>query len=49
MPEAFKEFFVHNPFWAVTIIILMALPILGAVAWVVMRALKKPDDPGASH
>jgi len=44
MPEVFKEFFSQNPFWAIIIIIFMALPILGAVAWVITRALKKPDN-----
>jgi len=48
MPEALKEFFAQNPFWAVIIVIFMALPIAGAVAWVITRALKKRDDPGDS-
>jgi len=49
MPEAFKEFFIQNPFWAITIIVFMGLPILGAVAWVIRRALNKPDDSGVSR
>ena len=44
MPDAFKEFFSSQPFWGLVIIILMGLPILGAVAWVIMRALRKYDN-----
>lgn len=44
MPDAFKEFLSSQPFWGLVIIILMALPILGAVAWVIMRALRKYDN-----
>lgn len=44
MPEVFKEFLGNHPFWGIIIIIFMGLPLVGAVAWVVMRALKKPDN-----
>jgi len=43
MPEGFGEFFAQHPVWAVILIILMALPIVGAVAWVIQRAFKKPE------
>jgi len=44
MPEAYAEFVANNPFWAVVIILLMGLSIVGAVAWVILGALKKPED-----
>lgn len=44
MPEGFKVFLASNPIWGIIIIMLMGLPLGGAVAWVVLRALKKPDD-----
>jgi len=44
MPEAFKEFFADQPFWGLLIVIFMGLPILGAVAWVVLRALRQNDN-----
>jgi hypothetical protein len=43
MPNSFQAFFAHEPFWAITITLLMALPILGAVAWVILRAFRKPS------
>jgi hypothetical protein len=45
MPEGFQTFLSTNPIWGIVIIILMALPLLGAVAWVVMRAIKNPEEP----
>jgi hypothetical protein len=45
MPESFGQFFAQHPVWAVLLVILMGLPIIGAVAWIIMRAFKKPDDP----
>jgi flagellar biogenesis protein FliO len=44
MPEEFREFVAGHPIWGIFILILMALPLVGAVAWVVMRALRKPED-----
>ena len=44
MPEAYAEFVASHPFWAAVIVILMGLSIVGAVAWVILRALRKPDD-----
>jgi len=44
MPDAFKEFFADQPFWGLLIVIFMGLPILGAVAWVVLRALRPSDN-----
>jgi hypothetical protein len=44
MPEAYAEFAASNPFWAILIVVFMGLSIVGAVAWVILRALKKPDD-----
>jgi hypothetical protein len=44
MPEGFKAFAASHPIWGIIIIVFMGLPLVGAVAWVVMRALKKPDD-----
>jgi formate-dependent nitrite reductase membrane component NrfD len=44
MPDAFSEFIAQEPFWGVIIIVLMVLPIIGAVAWVILRALKRTDD-----
>jgi len=44
MPEGFKAFLASNPIWGIIIIVLMGLPLIGAVAWVVLRALKKPND-----
>lgn len=44
MPEAYVEFIASHPFWALLIIILMGLPIIGAVAWIILRALRRPDD-----
>jgi hypothetical protein len=44
MHDSFKIFFSQQPFWAITIIIFMALPIIGAVAWVIFRALRKPQN-----
>ena len=43
MPDALKTFFQQDPFWAVIMLVLMVLPILGAIAWVVLRAFKKYD------
>ena len=44
MPDDFVKFFSNNPFWAAVIIVFMVLPILGAIAWVIARALKKPEN-----
>lgn len=44
MPEGFKDFLATNPIWGIIIILLMGLPIVGAVAWVILRALKKSDN-----
>ena len=46
MPEGFEQFIAQNPFWAILIVALMGLPIIGAVAWVIRRALKGPEDKG---
>jgi hypothetical protein len=45
MPDGFKEFMANNPVLGIIILVFMALPILGAVAWVVLRALKKNEEP----
>jgi hypothetical protein len=46
MPESFGEFFANHPFWAVFLIIFMGLPIIGAVAWIILNAFKKdPQNP----
>jgi len=42
----FDKFFADQPFWAVIILLLMALPIVGAVAWVILRALRRRDGAG---
>jgi hypothetical protein len=44
MPDTFKEFISSRPVWAIIIIAFMGLPVVGAVAWVIIRALRKPDD-----
>jgi hypothetical protein len=49
MPDSFQKFFANDPFWAIIIMILMVMPILGAIAWVVLRAIKKPSDNKEDH
>jgi hypothetical protein len=44
MPEGFDQFFAQSPFWAVLMIVLMGISIVGAVAWVILRALRKPEN-----
>ena len=44
MPDVFVEFIAQQPFWGIIIIVLMVLPIVGAVAWVILRALRRTDD-----
>jgi F0F1-type ATP synthase assembly protein I len=44
MPDSFVTFFKSNPIWGIIIIVLMGLPLVGAVAWIVLRALKKQDN-----
>lgn len=58
MPEAFAEFFSKQPFWATVVYILMLLPVLGIIAWVILRAFRgvetgdtadKGDSVSGSH
>ncbi|MCD6161601.1 MAG: hypothetical protein J7K40_04210 [candidate division Zixibacteria bacterium] len=44
MPDAFNEFLVNHPIWGLLIIALMALPIVGAIFWVISNILKKSNN-----